>query len=99
MSTFRRTGSVLELHVFALGLAPVPVRFAVFAADWRIHLWARAKFGLRWLRRGSLNAVQDFGCRWLGLSHEAIRNLGFRFGIETSALQHTKITGLKQMLL
>ena len=41
--------------MLALGLARVPVRFAVGAADWFIHLNARALF------RGRLLGAGDFG--------------------------------------
>ena len=54
-STFRRAGAVRVLDLFAIGLARVPVRFAVGAADWFIHLNARALF------RGRLLGAGDFG--------------------------------------
>jgi len=45
--TFRRAGSFLEVNLFALGRARVPVRFAVGAADGSVMLWANAKFWFR----------------------------------------------------
>ena len=48
-STFRLAGSIRVLDVFALGLARVPVRFAIGAAHRLVHLVTDTKFRCRLL--------------------------------------------------